>query len=192
MRPRIGLGSGRASEKAKRMTASGRLNYGHLMQKAMRRMMAEVLSVVAENGLKEGHHFYISFETVHPGVDIADWLRETYPDEMTIVLQDWFDDLAVTPDRFSVTLNFSDHLETLVIPFAAVRTFVDPSVKFGLKFDAYEAGETDIDAILPEDDEGDDERGEEAPVEPREPRGPHPRESGGSADVVSLDRFRKQ
>ena len=185
MRMRIGLGSGHAQGKAKRMTASGRLNYGHLMQKAMRRMMAEVLSVVAENGLTGDHHFYISFETGHPGVDIADWLRETYPDEMTVVLQDWFDDLAVTPDRFSVTLNFSDRPETLVIPFAAVRTFVDPSVKFGLKFDAYDADETDIDAILPDDDDGD----YEAPAEPRNPRGP--RESGGSADVVSLDRFRK-
>jgi uncharacterized protein len=189
---RIGLGSGNASEKANRMTASGRLNYGHLMQKAMRRMMAEVLAIVAENGLPGEHHFYISFETSHPGVDIADWLHETYPDEMTVVLQEWFDDLAVTPDRFSVTLNFSDRPETLVIPFAAVRTFVDPSVKFGLKFDAHEAHETDVDAMLPEDDEWDDEGGDVAPVEPREPRGPRPREKGGSADVVSLDRFRKQ
>ena len=168
------------------MTASGRLNYGHLMQKAMRRMMAEVLSTVAENGLQGDHHFYISFETSHPGVDIPDWLRRSYPDEMTIVLQEWFDDLAVTPDRFSVTLNFSNRPETLVIPFAAVRTFVDPSVKFGLKFDAYEASDTDLDGILPEDDEGDDG----APIEPREAR-PRPREGSGGADIVSLDRFRK-
>ena len=169
------------------MTASGRLNYGHLMQKAMRRMMAEVLSTVAENGLPGAHHFYISFETTHPGVDIPDWLRETYPDEMTIVLQEWFDDLAVTPDRFSVTLNFSNRPETLVIPFAAVRTFVDPSVRFGLKFDAYEAGQADLDGLVPEDDNFE----EDAPVEPQEPRGRPPRESGSSADVVSLDRFRK-
>ena len=191
MHVRIGLGSGHASEKAKRMTASGRLNYGHLMQKAMRRMMAEVLGIVAENGLPGNHHFYISFETSHPGVDMADWLREAHPEEMTIVLEHWYDDLAVTPDRFSVTLNFSDQLETLVIPFAAVRTFVDPSVRFGLKFDAYEANDTNLDGILPEDDEedGDDDR---APAEPRQPRGPRPRENGGSADVVSLDRFRKQ
>ena len=173
------------------MTAT-RLNYGYLMQKAMRRMMAEVLSLVAEDGLPAGHHFYISFETDHPGVDIADWLREAYPDEMTIVLQEWFDDLAVTPDRFSVTLNFSNRPETLVIPFAAVRTFVDPSVKFGLKFDAYEAGEPDLDALLPDDE--DEEPGE--PDEDKEASGDkasaQPRETGTGADVVSLDRFRKQ
>jgi hypothetical protein len=170
------------------MASSGRLNYGHLMQKAMRRMMAEVLGTVAENGLPGKHHFYISFDTSHPGVDIPDWLRETYPDEMTIVLQEWFDDLAVTPDRFSVTLNFSNQPETLVVPFAAVRTFVDPSVKFGLKFDAHEAEEADLDSLLPDDEE---EADEEPSAKPVERVGRSPREGGGSADVVSLDRFRK-
>lgn len=187
MHVRIGLGSGHASEKAKRMTASGRLNYGHLMQKAMRRMMAEVLGIVAENGLPGNHHFYISFETSHPGVDIADWLRETYPEEMTIVLEEWFDDLAVTPDRFSVTLNFSDRLETLVVPFGAVRTFVDPSVRFGLKFDPYEAGEADLDALL----ETDDDAPAEAAKEAEKGSGAGSGASGSGADVVSLDRFRK-
>ena len=169
------------------MTANDRLNYGQLMQKAMRRMMAEVLGTVAEDGLPGDHHFYISFETEHPGVDIPEWLRESYPDEMTIVLQDWFDDLAVTPDRFSVTLNFSNRPETLVIPFAAVRTFVDPSVKFGLKFDAYEAGEPALDALEP----GEDEEEPAAPEPPGRGRPARKPDSGGSADVVSLDRFRK-
>jgi hypothetical protein len=164
------------------MTASGRLNYGHLMQKAMRRMMAEVLSAVAESGLPGDHHFYISFETSHPGVDMPDRLRKAYPDEMTIVLQEWFENLAVTPDRFSVTLSFSNRPETLVIPFAAVRTFVDPSVKFGLKFDAQEAGAAELDAFVAEEDE---EEADEAPRAPERPR------QAGSADVVSLDRFRK-
>ena len=167
---------------------SSRLNYGHLMQRAMRRMMAEVLGTVAENGLPGNHHFYISFETSHPGVDIPDWLHEAHPDEMTIVMQDWFDDLAVTPDRFSVTLNFSNRTETLVIPFAAVRTFVDPSVKFGLKFDAHEAGEAELDALLPDDDE---EQSFEADEGPDERPAARKREPGSSADVVSLDRFRK-
>jgi hypothetical protein len=169
------------------MSASGRLNYGHLMQKAMRRLMAEVLGTVVENGLPGGHHFYISFETSHPGVDIADWLREAYPEEMTVILQEWFDDLAVTPDRFSVTLNFSNRPETLVIPFAAVRKFVDPSVKFGLKFDAYEPDEAELDAFLPEEEE------EEEDEQSAEPEQAAPPRQGGSssADVVSLDRFRK-
>ena len=175
-------------------SASNRLNYGQLMQKAMRRMMAEVLSDVADNGLPGKHHFYISFETGHPGVDIADWLRERYPDEMTIVMQDWFDDLAVTPDRFSVTLNFSNEQQTLVIPFGAVRTFVDPSVRFGLKFDPHEAGEADLDALMPEDEDEDEdgEGGEPEPAGDAEPgKAPPRREPGSSADVVSLDRFRK-
>ncbi|MEM6661035.1 MAG: ClpXP protease specificity-enhancing factor SspB [Pseudomonadota bacterium] len=155
--------------------AGNGLNYGHLMQKAMRGMMADVLGRIAEDGLPGDHHFYICFETYHPGVDIPDWLRETYPDEMTIVLQEWFRDLVVTQDRFSVTLNFSDQAQTLVIPFAAVRTFVDPSVKFGLKFDAYDA----------------DEREELDLPEPEDEPEPEIEEPAGTADVVSLDKFRK-
>ena len=157
------------------MSAQDSLNYGHLMQKAMRGMMADVLSQVADDGLPGDHHFYICFETGHPGVDIPEWLKETYPDEMTIVLQDWFRDLAVTPDRFSVTLNFSDQAQTLVIPFAAVRTFVDPSVKFGLKFDGYEADDIPMDPVLPEEDSAPEEVAAEA----------------RSAEVVSIDQFRK-
>ena len=157
------------------MSADATLNYGNLMQKAMRRMMADVLAQVAENGLPGEHHFYISFETGHPGVDIPDWLRETYPDEMTIVLQEWYDDLAVTSDRFSVTLNFSDTPQTLVIPLEAVRTFVDPSVKFGLKFEEHDGDEDD--AFEVEDLDDAEAPNEDVPT--------------GSADVVSLDKFRK-
>ena len=153
------------------MTQDG-FNYGQLMQRAMRSLMADVLGRVAENGLPGDHHFYICFDTSHPGVDIPEWLQEKYPDEMTIVLQDWFDDLAVANDRFSVTLNFSDLPQTLVVPFGAVRTFVDPSVKFGLKFDEHDPDEMD-------DLELEDELGEE----------PKAREDG--AEVVSLDQFRK-
>ncbi|MEM1410351.1 MAG: ClpXP protease specificity-enhancing factor SspB [Pseudomonadota bacterium] len=154
------------------------LNYGHLMQRAMRSMMADVLSQVAEDGLPGDHHFYICFETGHPGVDIPDWLRETYPEEMTIVLQDWFKDLVVVQDRFSVTLNFSDQAQTLVIPLAAVRTFVDPSVKFGLKFDAYDPEEEQLDPKMPEELELDTPEAEEA-------------EASAGAEVVSIDKFRK-
>ena len=152
-----------------------RLDYGNLMQKAMRSMMTEVLSQVAETGLPGDHHFYISFDTEHPGVDMPDWLRDSYPDEMTIVLQEWFDNLAVTQDRFSVTLNFSDQAQTLVIPLEAVKTFVDPSVKFGLKFDPQEPDEGVVPPVV---DEPDDDLTE-------------PSDGGGTADVVSLDSFRK-
>jgi len=168
------------------MTGSDSLNYGRYMEQAMRGVMAEVLGHVASHGLPGAHYFYITFEPDHPGVDMADWLRERYPNEMMIVLQEWFEDLAVMDDRFRVTLNFSNQPETLVIPFEAVKTFIDPSAKFGLKFDDHESDEMvlnldDIEAIEPPDDEP-------PGGSPAGPGGDKPR---SSADVVNLDRFRK-
>jgi len=164
------------------MPSSKTLNYGRYMEKAMRGVMAEVLGHVARHGLPGAHYFYITFETGHPGVDIPVWLRERYPQEMMIVLQEWFDDLAVMGDRFRVTLNFSNQPETLVVPFDSVKTFIDPSAKFGLKFDDQESNEVarKLDEIATDEPPEDDT--------PPEPNGSGPR---SSADVVSLDRFRK-
>ena len=155
------------------MSANG-LNYGRMMQRALRGVMAEALGEVAENGLPGAHHFYISYDTSHPGVDMPDWLRDRFPEEITIVLQHEFSDLAVTPDRFMVSLSFSDRLATLVVPFDAVKTFVDPSVEFGLKFDGHDSEE--------------EAEGEEAPSGEEE-RGAEGQRTTG--DVVSLDQFRK-
>ena len=149
------------------MSADG-LNYGRMMQQALRGVMAEALGDVAENGLPGGHHFYISYDTTHPGVDMPDWLRERFAEEITIVIQHEYSDLAVTPDRFMVSLSFNDRLATLVVPFDAVKTFVDPFVEFGLKFDAHDA----------DDDEEDDGPGSDGDAP-----------TGG--DVVRLDHFRK-
>ncbi|MEL6264782.1 MAG: ClpXP protease specificity-enhancing factor SspB [Pseudomonadota bacterium] len=163
------------------------INYGRIMERAMRSVMAEVLGRVAEDGLPGSHHFYITFDTTHPGVDMPTALRATYPKEMMIVLQEWFDDLAVTGDRFTVTLNFSNVPRTLVIPFDAVKTFIDPSVKFGLKFDDQDEDEDDdADGVAPVakpvtadatagEGDGDDDGNDDGP------RG----------QVVSLDSFRK-
>ena len=107
------------------------INYGQLMHKALRQLMAEVLAQVARDGLPGKHHFFITFDTTHPGVDMDASLKARYPKEMTIVLQDWFRDLAVMKDRFTVTLNFGNVPEPIVIPFEAIKTFVDPSVEFG-------------------------------------------------------------
>lgn len=169
------------------MTGKHRINYGRFMERAMRGVVAEVLGHVAKHGLTGAHHFYINFDTTHPGVDIPAYLRERFPREMTIVLQDWFEDLAVTGDRFRVTLNFSNRPETLVVPLEAVKTFVDPSVKFGLKFDDHDEDDDTADpprftpapAGADEPDDGDPDGGPDDP-------GGRP-----SADVVSLDRFRK-
>jgi hypothetical protein len=150
------------------------INYGQLTQKAFRQVMADVLAQVAREGLPGKHHFFITFDTTHPGVDMDPALKARYPKEMMIVLQDWFRDLAVMKDRFSVTLNFGDVPEPLVIPLEAVKTFVDPSVEFGFRFDAHE-----------EQGEGDGKpapRGAEAEAAPPK---------AGAAEVVSLDKFRK-
>jgi hypothetical protein len=151
---------------------SDSFNYGRLMQRALRGVMVEVLGRVAESGLPGEHHFFISFDVTHPGVDIPDWLRAEHPEELSVVLQHEFTDLAVTGDRFSVSLSFGDRPATLVVPFDAVVTFADPSEKFGLRFDASDAGDDG-----PEDDPGGDESD-------RSPK--------GDAEVVSLDAFRKR
>jgi len=111
------------------------IDYPARIQDALRQTVATLLSEVAEDGLPGDHHFVITFQTQHPGVDVPDWMREQYPDEMTIVMQHWFDNLVVMPDRFTVTLNFNNTPEPMVIPLAALVSFVDPSVEFGLRFD---------------------------------------------------------
>jgi len=149
-----------------------RIDYGNLMHRAMRTLIAEVLGDVAKHGLPGDHHFFISFDTNHPDVKIADWLHERYPDEMTIVLQYWFEDLDVRDDGFTVTLNFGDKPEPLVVPYDALLTFADPSVEFGLRFETKAP-----------DDDGDDNN--EAPhLEITD-------DGKAEADVVSLDSFRK-
>ena len=149
------------------------IDYGTLMHRAMRGLIQTVLSDVAQHGLPGAHHFFITFDTTHPGVEIADWLRDRYPTEMTVVLQHWFENLEVEDDLFRITLNFGNQPEPMVIPFDAVRTFVDPSVEFGLRFESQSDDE---------DEDEEDETGIE--VEDSEPR--------RDAEVVSLDKFRKQ
>jgi hypothetical protein len=109
--------------------------YGRLMHHAMRGLIQTVLNDVARDGLPGEHHFFITLDTRREGVELAPWLRERYPEEMTIVIQHWFDDLDVTDDGFSITLNFGDSPERLRVPFDAILTFVDPSVEFGLRFE---------------------------------------------------------
>jgi uncharacterized protein len=111
------------------------IDYGNLMHRAMRGLIQSVLTEVSEHGLPGAHHFFITFDTTHPAVEMADWLRSRYPGEMTVVLQHWYDDLEVNDEGFGVVLNFGNQPERLRIPFDAVRTFVDPSVEFGLRFD---------------------------------------------------------
>ncbi|MFQ3301732.1 MAG: hypothetical protein ACI9EH_000626 [Planktomarina sp.] len=157
------------------------IDYGNMMHDAMRGLIKRLLQDIASAGKLPGdHHFFITFDTMHPEVEIADWLSDRYPDEMTIVVQHWFDNLEVTDDGFSITLNFGDNPEPLYIPFMALRTFVDPSVEFGLRFEQPEEETNDAnDTALSV---------AEAPMHENAEPSDKPKTDG---QVVSLDSFRK-
>jgi hypothetical protein len=110
------------------------LRYDMMVENALRGVVREALIVAAERGLPGAHHFYITFRTDMPGVDIPDFLKGQYPQEMTIVLEHQFWGLEVDERQFAVTLSFRNLPQRLTVPFAAVTAFSDPSVKFGLEF----------------------------------------------------------
>jgi hypothetical protein len=161
------------------MRMSREIDYGNLMHDAMRGLIRNVLLDVAAHGLPGNHHFFITFDTAHPDAELADWLSDRYPGEMTVVMQHWYDNLEVTEEGFSVTLNFGDAPEPLYIPYDAIRTFVDPSVEFGLRFEQQEGEEEDADAPAPALLQ---EHEDELEVEEETPK---------DAEIVSLDSFRK-
>lgn len=169
---------------------SDRIDYGNLMHDAMRSLIRTVLDEVAERGLPGAHHFFISFDTTHPEVELADWLHERFPEDMTIVMQHWFADLEVGEDGFAVTLNFGDQPERMTIPYDAIRTFVDPSVEFGLRF---ESQEDDEEAELAAVEEAPVDFEEFAPPAESSPASGSDAKGGDhkDAEVVSLDSFRK-
>ncbi|MGC1269214.1 MAG: ClpXP protease specificity-enhancing factor SspB [Croceibacterium sp.] len=112
--------------------------YDEIVQEALRAVVGRVLGAVEKSGgqLPGNHHFYITFKTGAAGVNIPQHLRERFPDEMTVVLQNKFWDLFVDEEGFSVGLTFNQIPAKLVIPFAAITAFVDPAVDFGLQFQA--------------------------------------------------------
>ena len=106
-----------------------------MVEDALRSVVRRALIHVAREGLPGNHHFYITFRTDHQDVEIPAALRERYPGEMTVVLKHQFWGLEVGEEQFCVTLSFADVPHRLVVPFAAVTAFADPSVRFGLQFD---------------------------------------------------------
>lgn len=112
--------------------------YDEIVQEALRAVVGRVLGEIQSGGgsLPGAHHFYITFKTGAPGVDIPKSLRERFPDEMTIVLQNKFWELNVREDGFSVGLSFNQIPAKLDVPFSAITAFVDPAVDFGLQFQA--------------------------------------------------------
>ena len=164
------------------------IRYDVLAQEALRGLVRKVLSEVAQTGLPGDHHFFITFDTNHPGVRISSRLRQQYPNEMTVVLQHQFWDLTVTDSTFEVGLSFNGVPERLLVPFHAISAFVDPQASFGLKFDP--ATEGDVSAAPVEATAN----APAPPVENPVPEGapaPSPETAGGAA-VVSLDAFRKK
>ncbi|MFK7902016.1 MAG: SspB family protein [Nitratireductor sp.] len=133
------------------------MRYDVLTQEALRSVIRKVLDEVATAGLPGDHHFFISFETNYPGVRLSNRMRERYPETMTIVIQHSFWDLSTTDTYFEIDLSFNEIRERLKVPFAAVQSFFDPSVKFGLQFEVPEDETADETAEESEDNNFDDQ-----------------------------------
>lgn len=159
--------------------ARGSIDYGRMVEQALRTVVRDVLRRLGQEGVPPPHHFYITFRTTDPGVEMPDYLRERYPAEMTVVLQHQYWDLEVDDTGLAVTLSFNDVPQRLRIPFHAIKVFADPGAEFGLQFTLEpeivpmpgKAAEKKP-ALLPKPDD-------EAPPK-------------GGAEIVALDRFRKK
>lgn len=162
------------------------IGYHALTDAALRSVVRDALRRAEKQGLVASHHFYLTFKTDFPGVDIPDFLREQYPQEMTVILQHQFWGLKVKDDLFEVTLTFRKVPATLTIPFAALTAFMDPGVQFGLQF----KGEEEIAANAAENLAAQPAAPRQKAAGALEPG----MESGPQlpADVVSLDKFRKK
>ncbi len=158
------------------------IHYDEMWGEALRGIVRKALEA-CENGLPGGHHFYITFRTRHPTVDISPALRARFPDEMTIVLQHQYWGLDITEEWFEVTLSFNRINERLHIPFAAVSAFADPYAKFGIQIP------TDASIELEPEEEPEDEA---APVDQEETAAAPPPPSEETGRVVTLDAFRKK
>ena len=167
------------------------IRYDILTQSALRGVMRTVLTDVAKKGLPGEHHFKISFDTNAAGVKLSPRMHAQYPEEMTIVLQHQFWDLTVTDDAFEVGLSFGGIPERLVVPFAAIKSFLDPSVQFGLQFEPSEATAEAPAAKLPTVP-APSALPVAAPEPAAESTDDEPAKTSEGAEVVRLDRFRKK
>jgi uncharacterized protein len=169
--------------------ATDHIRYDVLARDALRGVLRKVLTDAAAHGLPGEHHFFITFVSKAEGVKLSPRLLAQYPEEMTIILQHQFWDLTVLEDRFEVGLSFGGIPERLVVPFSAIKSFLDPSVKFGLQFDTSDGAE--VSPASPAVDQAPAPvpapAAETAETED-EPAAPSP----GGAEVVRLDRFRKK
>jgi len=162
------------------------MRYDQLAQNALRGVVREALRKVERSGLPGEHHFYIAFNTKHPGVSLSERLAGRYPREMTIVLQHQYWGLAVSEDRFEVELSFDNIPEKLVVPFDAVKGFLDPAVQFGLQF------EVAVPAAAAAPAEKAKPAAPKAVEPPAETKPAEAEPAAEAPKVVSLDSFRKK
>ncbi|HWD59411.1 MAG TPA: ClpXP protease specificity-enhancing factor SspB [Stellaceae bacterium] len=155
-------------------------HYDKMVERALRGVIRDVLARAAQEGLRSAHHFYIGFATQAPGVAIPPRLLERFPSEITIVLQHQYWDLDIGDDSFSVSLSFDKQVERLTVPFAAIRSFADPSVEFALAFaePPEAANQPALPAVVA------------SPPKPAKDEKPAP--SAEKGQVVALDAFRKR
>ena len=162
------------------------MRYDQLAQHALKGVVRDALRIVERSGLPGEHHFFIAFNTTHPGVNIGERMMARYPREMTIVLQHQFWGLTVTEDRFEVELSFDNIPEKLIVPFDAVKGFLDPAVQFGLQFETVAAPPALAAIDKPKAKAGTPAKAKAPEEKPEsEPKGDEPK-------VVSLDSFRKK
>ena len=155
------------------------IDYEVLVEEALREVVKSALKIAEKDGLPNDTHFYISFKTHFAGVEMDESLKEINPEEMTIVLQHQFWDLVVSEDLFGVTLSFSGVKQSLIVPFAAITHFTDPSVGFGLQFSAgTENTSSELSEVI-------------ASIEDKNKKDVNRTKTKSTADVVSLDSFRK-
>jgi hypothetical protein len=168
------------------------LRYDKMVESALRGVVKQAVGEVQKRGLPGEHHFYITFMTDFPGVQIPDYLRERYPGEMTIVMQYQFENLTVDDDKIGITLSFNNVPERLIVPISAITIFADPSVNFALQFqplgDMLESESEALESLLGDDpdDDGSSPKGKGKKTKAKT------ESAAGSGEVISLDKFRKK
>ena len=171
--------------------ATDHIRYDVLARDALRGVLRRVLTDAAEHGLPGEHHFFITFLSTAEGVKLSPRLLAQYPEEMTIILQHQFWDLVVTEDRFEVGLSFGGIPERLVVPFNSIKSFFDPSVQFGLQFEAADAAAETAAESVPATNLPATPAASALPVPTPEGKD-EPEKPSEGAEVVRLDRFRKK
>ena len=153
------------------------MNYKVLIETAMLNMVRDILKKISKDGLPKKHHFLITFSSRSKGVIIPDWMKEKYPDKMTIIIRNWFENLYVTDKKFEISLNFNNNVERLTIPFDSLELFADPSVDFAISFNQ-------VNSIPSSEIEGDEEPRDQIATK-KEPL------NKKNENVISLKNFKK-